>query len=96
MVRRRYELQLRRAEKEFDADGANPSAVAGGKEATVASTTADEDDDAAVVRSAMEAQRRQLLEMRSEGTIGDAAFQRIEEELDWTELGWAQVIPATS
>jgi len=21
-----------------------------------------------------------------------AAFQRVEEELDWTELGWAQVV----
>lgn len=28
----------------------------------------------------------------AEGTIGDAAFQRLEAELDWAELGWAQVI----
>ncbi len=30
--------------------------------------------------------------LRADGTIGDAAFQRVEEELDWTELGWAQVV----
>jgi CPA1 family monovalent cation:H+ antiporter len=30
--------------------------------------------------------------LRADGTIGDAAYQRIEEELDWTELGWAQVV----
>ena len=48
--------------------------------------------EAAVVRAGIEAQRRRLMALRSEGTIGDAAFQRIEEELDWTELGWAQVV----
>jgi hypothetical protein len=30
--------------------------------------------------------------LRADGTIGDTAFQRVEEELDWTELGWAQVV----
>ena len=32
------------------------------------------------------------LALRSDGTIGDAAFQRVETELDWMELGWAQVV----
>jgi len=32
--------------------------------------------------------------LRADGTIGDAAFLRVEEELDWAELGWAQVLPA--
>ena len=41
----------------------------------------------------MAAERERLLAMRADGTIGDAAFQRLEEELDWTELGWAQVLP---
>jgi CPA1 family monovalent cation:H+ antiporter len=90
LVRRRYEMQLRRAEAEFDADGV------GTKIDGATSGTAMEDDDAAVVRTAMAAERRQLLAMRSIGTIGDAAFQRIEEELDLTELGWAQVIPVAS
>ena len=80
LVRRRYELQLRRAEAE----------VAGVDARTGAGTAGD--DDAAVVRAAMVAQRQRLLALRSDGTIGDIAFQRIEEELDWTELGWAQVV----
>ena len=81
LVRHRYELQLRRAEAGLAGDGASPNGVrpAG-------------DNDAAVVRAAMEAQRRRLAALRADGTIGDAAFQRIEEELDWTELGWAQVV----
>jgi CPA1 family monovalent cation:H+ antiporter len=33
-----------------------------------------------------------LVALRADGTIGNAAFRRLEEELDWTELGWAQVV----
>jgi Na+/H+ antiporter len=81
LVRHRYELQLRRAEAGLanDAAGANGLSAAG-------------DNDAAVVHAALEAQRRRLVALRADGTIGDAAFQRVEEELDWTELGWAQVV----
>ena len=32
--------------------------------------------------------------LRAEGTIGDAAFQRVEEELDWAELDWSQLLQA--
>jgi monovalent cation/hydrogen antiporter len=32
------------------------------------------------------AQRRTLLDLRSSGVIGDDAFHRVEEELDWAEL----------
>ena len=49
-------------------------------------------DEAAVVHAGIEAQRKKLIALRSDGTIGDAAFQRVEEELDWTELGWEQVV----
>jgi hypothetical protein len=42
--------------------------------------------DAAVVRAATEAQRQRLVALRADGTIGDAAFQRVEEELDWARL----------
>ena len=86
LVRRRYEIQLRRAEKEFAGDraGASESASAPAVDGTGA--------DAAVVRAATEAQRRHLMALRADGTIGDAAFQRVEEELDWTELGWAQIV----
>jgi CPA1 family monovalent cation:H+ antiporter len=48
--------------------------------------------DAAVARAAVDAQRRRLLDLRADGTIGDTAFHQVEEELDWTELGWAQVV----
>src|SRR5262245_25792308 len=86
LVRHRYEIQLKRAEEEFAGNGtrvtdpppANPWELCG------------PDADEAVVLAATEAQRRRLMELRTDGTIGDAAFQRIEEELDWAELDWAQ------
>jgi hypothetical protein len=36
--------------------------------------------------------RRRLMALRGDGTIGDAAFQRVEEELDWADLDWAQFL----
>jgi CPA1 family monovalent cation:H+ antiporter len=85
LVRHRYELQLRRAEG-ADAD---PLAGSGGPRPSAAPVA-----DAAVVRAATEAQRRRLISLRADGTIGDVAFQRVEEELDWAELDWAQFIRA--
>ena len=38
-------------------------------------------------RRAQEAQRRTLSELRAQGVIGDDAFHRVEEELDWGEIG---------
>ena len=38
---------------------------------------------------AQRAQRRVLMELRAEGVIGDDAFHRIEEELDWAEVNTA-------
>jgi len=35
---------------------------------------------------AVAAERRRLMELRNEGTIGDDAFHRVEEDLDWAEL----------
>jgi monovalent cation/hydrogen antiporter len=80
LVRDRYQLQLRRAEAATDASPATEQ------------DAHERDADVAVVHAANEAQRRRLMALRAEGTIGDAAFQRVEEELDWMELGWAQVI----
>jgi Na+/H+ antiporter len=77
LVQHRYDLQLRRAQEELDAPAEEPD----GREA-----------DAEVVRAATEAARRRLVALRADGTIGDAAFQRVEEELDWAELDWAQVL----
>ena len=45
-----------------------------------------------VVRAAMAAERHQLSALRADGTIGDAAFQQIEEELDWAELDLQQFL----
>jgi CPA1 family monovalent cation:H+ antiporter len=97
LVRHRYELQLRRAEDEFAHDGAGANGAATEEAAATLATAADGDGencDAAVVRAATEAQRRRLVALRDDGTIGDAAFQRVEEELDWAELDWSQLLRA--
>jgi CPA1 family monovalent cation:H+ antiporter len=48
--------------------------------------------DAEIVRTATSAERQRLIALRADGTIGDAAFQRIEQELDWEELDLQQLI----
>jgi CPA1 family monovalent cation:H+ antiporter len=65
LLRRRYELRLRRAER--DEEQIDPA----GKD---------------VVRVATSAERKRLIELRDDGTIGDAAFQQVEQELDMKEL----------
>jgi Na+/H+ antiporter len=80
VVRQRLALQLRRAEEPMSS-GASENGGDGSAET--------EDADMAVIREAMVAQRRRLLALRSDSTIGDAAFQRIEEELDRAELHWS-------
>jgi monovalent cation/hydrogen antiporter len=89
LVRQSYALQLRRAEEDLAQDGAQATPA----DPAPASGPMEADADATVVRAATGAQRRRLVALRDDGTIGDAAFQRLEEELDWTELGWAQVLP---
>jgi monovalent cation/hydrogen antiporter len=95
LVRHSYELQLRRAEDDVARDGTDVN-VAAPEETTAIRVTVPEiegrDLDAAPVRAALEAQRRRLVALRAAGTIGDAAFQRVEAELDWMELGWAQLL----
>jgi CPA1 family monovalent cation:H+ antiporter len=95
LVRHRYSLQLRQAEqglpnaREYIEDSQD-------ERSRPAHASAEEcgsgDADAAVVRAATEAQRRRLLALRADGTIGDAAFQRLEEELDWAELDWSRLV----
>ena len=94
LVRRRFAVQLRRAEREFAADGANANRLVpdGAVSKSSAAQADNSDDDGAVIRAATEAQRRRLVALRADGTIGDAAFQRVEEELDWAELGWTQIV----
>jgi CPA1 family monovalent cation:H+ antiporter len=43
-------------------------------------------EDADVVRAATSAERRRLIELRDSGTIGDTAFQQVEQEIDIREL----------
>ena len=97
LVRYRYELQLRRAQADVAHNGARADGDAPEKPAATSPAAADDDGrvgdaDAAVVRAATEAQRRRLVALRADGTIGDAAFQRVEEELDWAELDWTQFL----
>ena len=94
LVRHRYQLELRRAE-ELAQDGAGAARVAvDADKGSPDAPTEEEDNDAAVVRAATQAQRRRLMALRADGTIGDAAFQRVQEELDWAELDWAQLLRA--
>jgi NhaP-type Na+/H+ or K+/H+ antiporter len=83
LVRQRYELQLRRAGEEHASDGVGGNGAA-----------AEQEADASAVRAATEAQRRRVVALRSNGTIGDTAFQRVEEELDWAELDWGRLLRA--
>jgi len=88
LVRRRYEVLLRRA----DAELADDPASAESAEATGLSRALE--SDAEVVRTATAAERQRLNAMRADGTIGDAAFQKIEQELDWAELDLSVVLRA--
>ena len=92
LVRHRYQLQLRRAEQEFAAEGGDGRRVA--STPVTVEDAAVRDGDAAAVRAATEAQRKRLFALRADGTIGDTAFQRVEEELDWAELDWERLLQA--
>ena len=86
LVRDRYAQQLRRAEAEHQADREFEHAGA------ATSGGSPPGDGAAVVEAAMSAERQRLLELRSMGEIGDTAFQRVEQELDWAELDVRQLL----
>ncbi|RYZ38600.1 MAG: Na+/H+ antiporter [Myxococcaceae bacterium] len=91
LVRRRYELQLQRAKQVLEGRAdTRAEARPDGVSAPWGPPSADAD----MVRTAMAAERRRLLELRSNGTIGDAAFQQVEQELDWAELDLQQILRA--
>ena len=84
LLRQRYELRLRRAEADVADDGSpNAEQARRSREFSV---------DASIVRTATTAERQRLLALRADGTIGDAAFQRVEQELDWEELDLQQLV----
>src|SRR4029453_11672562 len=73
LLRRKYEARLRRA------DSAHPE---------VAVPEGDGMDQyLEALRRAQAAERQTLFDLRARGVIGDDAFHRVEEELDWAELG---------
>jgi CPA1 family monovalent cation:H+ antiporter len=89
LVRRRYELLLRRAEADVAQAVGERDRAAEEQAAHIRSVI---DADAAVVRVATTAERRRLMALRDDGTIGDAAFQVVQQELDWAELDMDQLV----
>ena len=75
LLRRKYSVRLGRAESRLDGAHPAPESPEGPRDYVTAA------------RAAMAAERRRLYELRADGTIGDDAFHRIEEELDRAELG---------
>jgi monovalent cation/hydrogen antiporter len=86
LLRRRYEVLLRRAEADLGEAAAAPNGANAGDGRAF-------NVDAPVVRVATSAGRQRLLALRADGTIGDAAFQRVEQELDLEELNLQQLAP---
>jgi monovalent cation/hydrogen antiporter len=73
LLRRKYETRIDRAESATAAGQPEPDGGAGA-------------GYVAVQRRAQRAERRMLSDLRARGVIGDDAFHRVEEELDWAEL----------
>jgi monovalent cation/hydrogen antiporter len=70
LLRRKYELRVQRLQAEEESRAAR----------------ADDTAQDAAYRRALDAERHALAQLRSRGVIGDDAFHRVEEELDWAEL----------
>jgi CPA1 family monovalent cation:H+ antiporter len=87
LLRGRYELQLKRAEAELGAQPGEGNGQATGDGAHHAPAS-----DVDVALAATAAERQRLVALRADGTIGDAAFQRVEQELDWSELDLQQML----
>jgi NhaP-type Na+/H+ or K+/H+ antiporter len=74
LLRRKYRVRLEQAETRMDGAKSGAEAPNRGREY------------AAAARTAMAAERRRLSALRADGTIGDDAFHKLEEELDRAEL----------
>lgn len=81
--RRRYQLMLARVEGSAN-DGDESDEERRQEAPAIALESRMVDGHA--LRAATSAERSRLLALRASGAIGDHAFQRIEEELDWEEL----------
>ncbi len=73
LLRRKYETRISRAESGALSQELEGDGVPG-------------TGYAAVQRRAQQAERRMLSDLRARGVIGDDAFHRVEEELDWAEV----------
>lgn len=84
IMRRRYELLLGRAEAALANRGNDQSANAdsNAREASL---------DAEMARAAVNAERHRLYALRADGTIGDSAFQLVQQDIDLEELDLDQV-----
>lgn len=58
-----------------------------------ASSPGEDTEHDVLRRRVVEAQRQTLARLRAQGEIGDDAFHRVEEELDWSELYSSRTIP---
>ena len=85
LLRQRYQFLLKRAEAEAASGSETP--------AHADPARGNPHKEIAAVRKALAAERKRLLGLRADGTIGDAAFQRLEQELDLEELSLQQLIP---
>jgi CPA1 family monovalent cation:H+ antiporter len=81
LLRKQYEVRLTQAEARHA--GREPEDTG----------TASSFELAAAALNATRAERRRLLELRTEGTIGDDAFHQVEEELDRAELNALVIDP---
>jgi CPA1 family monovalent cation:H+ antiporter len=73
LLRRKYRVRLEQAEARINGEGSTGGSGRPG-------------DYTASARAALEAERRRLSALRADGTIGDDAFHKVEEELDRAEL----------
>lgn len=87
-IRRAREAVANEALRVLDSNpGAHAEALRLEYRATLeASQTSGESEHDALRREVVDAQRRVLAKLRGHGEIGDEAFHRVEEELDWGEL----------
>jgi CPA1 family monovalent cation:H+ antiporter len=75
---------LQRAEAALGEQGENDAALARAA-----------NSDAEQVRKALAAERNRLLALRENGTIGDTAFQQLEQALDLEQLHWEELVTST-
>ena len=81
LLRKQYEVRLTQAEARHAGREAEDTGTASSFELAVAAL------------NATRAERRRLLELRTDGTIGDDAFHQVEEELDRAELNALVIDP---